>query len=76
MKRGITALPMKFAIGLPRKGNMQGTAYIRIYADGSVLLSHGATELGQGINTKMMQACESDTYHHAVHNVNQIKIPI
>ncbi len=50
VKRGITALPMKFAIGLPRKGNMQGTAYIRIYADGSVLLSHGATELGQGIN--------------------------
>ncbi len=33
----------------------QGFANIRVYSDGSVLLSHGGTEMGQGLNVKMMQ---------------------
>ncbi len=34
---------------------MKGFASIRVYDDGSVLLSHGGVELGQGLNTKMIQ---------------------
>ncbi len=33
----------------------QGFANIRVYSDGSLLLSHGGTEMGQGLNVKMMQ---------------------
>lgn len=33
----------------------QGSALIHIYPDGSVLLSHGGTEMGQGLHTKMIQ---------------------
>ena len=34
---------------------MKGFAFVRIYVDGSVLLSHGGVEMGQGLHTKMIQ---------------------
>jgi len=35
----------------------QGAALVHIYLDGSVLLSHGGVESGQGLHTKMIQVC-------------------
>ena len=35
--------------------NPQGAASVIVYIDGSVLITHGGVEMGQGINTKMMQ---------------------
>lgn len=54
-KRGIACVPTKFGIafGLPYLN--QAGAMVLIYKDGSVLLSHGGTEMGQGLLTKMIQ---------------------
>uniref|UniRef100_A0AC35U6V0 Xanthine dehydrogenase n=1 Tax=Rhabditophanes sp. KR3021 TaxID=114890 RepID=A0AC35U6V0_9BILA len=54
-KRGIFLTPTKFAIGFGFKQLNQGACLIHIYLDGSVLVSHGAMEMGQGLHTKILQ---------------------
>ncbi|KAJ8247098.1 hypothetical protein GJAV_G00258700 [Gymnothorax javanicus] len=54
-KRGISALPIKFGVGFFTSFFNQGAALVNIYKDGSVLVSHCGTEMGQGLNTKAMQ---------------------
>uniref|UniRef100_A0A4W5P4Z6 Aldehyde oxidase 5 n=1 Tax=Hucho hucho TaxID=62062 RepID=A0A4W5P4Z6_9TELE len=54
-KRGISAVPMKFGVGFSKGFYNQGAALVNIYKDGSVLVTHGGTEMGQGINTKALQ---------------------
>lgn len=34
---------------------MQAAALVHVYGDGSVLVTHGGAEMGQGIHTKMQQ---------------------
>jgi xanthine dehydrogenase/oxidase len=53
-KRGISLTNTMFAIGFPSV-MMQGGALVNIYMDGSVLLTHGGVEMGQGLHTKMIQ---------------------
>ena len=36
-------------------GCLQGGALVNIHADGSVLVSHGGVEMGQGLHTKIIQ---------------------
>lgn len=54
-KRGISMVPTKFGIAFTALFLNQAGALIHTYADGSVLLSHGGTEMGQGLHTKMIQ---------------------
>jgi xanthine dehydrogenase/oxidase len=54
-RQGIAIVPMKFAPFVPVKSFNQGSAFVRIYKDGTVLLSHGGIEMGQGLHTKMLQ---------------------
>jgi xanthine dehydrogenase/oxidase len=55
-KRGICLIPSKFGLSFATALHLnQGAAYIKIYHDGSVLLHHGGTEMGQGLYTKMCQ---------------------
>ncbi|KAH8732672.1 Molybdopterin-binding domain of aldehyde dehydrogenase-domain-containing protein [Phaeosphaeriaceae sp. PMI808] len=55
-KRGICLVPSKFGLSFATALHLnQGAAYIKIYHDGSVLLHHGGTEMGQGLYTKMCQ---------------------
>ena len=55
LKRGISIIPIKFAPTIPTGFLNQASAFVRIYVDGSVLLSHGGVEMGQGLHTKMVQ---------------------
>lgn len=55
-KRGICIVPSKFGLSFATALHLnQAGAYIKIYHDGSVLLHHGGTEMGQGLYTKMCQ---------------------
>lgn len=54
-KRGLAIIPTKFGIAFTALFLNQAGALIHIYKDGSVLLTHGGTEMGQGLHTKMIQ---------------------
>ncbi|KAL3674239.1 hypothetical protein V7S43_000197 [Phytophthora oleae] len=54
-KRGVAILPTKFGISFTSKFMNQGGALVHVYADGSVLISHGGVEMGQGLHTKVIQ---------------------
>nr|DBA27333.1 TPA: hypothetical protein GDO54_011493 [Pyxicephalus adspersus] len=54
-KRGIAIIPTKFGISFTLPLLNQAGALIHVYIDGSVLLTHGGTEMGQGLHTKMVQ---------------------
>ncbi|MCL4124357.1 UNVERIFIED_CONTAM: hypothetical protein GTU68_024351 [Idotea baltica] len=60
LKRGIALTPVKFGISFTLTHLNQAGALVHIYADGSVHLNHGGTEMGQGLFTKVAQvaACE------------------
>jgi xanthine dehydrogenase large subunit len=53
--RGIAVTPMKFGISFTTKFLNQGNALVNIYTDGTIQVSTGATEMGQGVNTKIRQ---------------------
>ncbi|XP_022080496.1 xanthine dehydrogenase/oxidase-like isoform X2 [Acanthaster planci] len=54
-KRGLAIIPTKFGISFNQNYRNQAGALVHIYNDGSVLVSHGGTEMGQGLHTKMIQ---------------------
>ena len=55
LKRGIALTPVKFGISFTLTHLNQAGALVHIYADGSVQLNHGGTEMGQGLFTKVAQ---------------------
>ncbi|KAI1610265.1 xanthine dehydrogenase [Exophiala viscosa] len=60
-KRGIALIPSKFGISFATAVYLnQATAAVKIFADGSILLHHGGTEMGQGLYTKMAQCCAQE----------------
>ena len=54
-KRGISVVPTKFGISFTTKFLNQAGALVHIYTDGTVLLTHGGVEMGQGLHTKVAQ---------------------
>mmetsp|Transcript_6137 Transcript_6137/g.15100 ORF Transcript_6137/g.15100 Transcript_6137/m.15100 type:complete len:571 (-) Transcript_6137:527-2239(-) len=54
-KRGLSVVPTKFGIAFTAKFMNQGGALVHVYTDGTVLVSHGGTEMGQGLHTKVCQ---------------------
>ncbi|MBI5403484.1 MAG: xanthine dehydrogenase molybdopterin binding subunit [Ignavibacteriae bacterium] len=54
-KRGIALTPVKFGISFTTAFLNQAGALVNIYKDGSVLVNHGGTEMGQGLYTKILR---------------------
>ena len=55
VKRGVALTPVKFGISFTATTYNQAGALVHVYTDGSILLNHGGTEMGQGLFTKVAQ---------------------
>jgi xanthine dehydrogenase large subunit len=55
LKRGLALTPVKFGISFNVLHLNQAGALVHVYNDGSILVNHGGTEMGQGLNTKVAQ---------------------
>ena len=55
VKRALAVTPVKFGISFNLTAFNQAGALVHVYKDGSVLINHGGTEMGQGLHTKMLQ---------------------
>lgn len=55
LKKGLALTPVKFGIAFNVTHLNQAGALVHVYVDGSIIVNHGGTEMGQGINTKVMQ---------------------
>ena len=55
LKKGLALTPLKFGISFNVTHLNQAGALVHVYTDGSVLVNHGGTEMGQGLNTKVAQ---------------------
>ena len=55
LKRGLALTPVKFGISFNVQHLNQAGALVHVYGDGSILVNHGGTEMGQGLNTKVAQ---------------------
>ena len=78
-KRGIATTATKFGISFTYLPLNQGGALVNIYKDGSVLISHGGTEMGQGLHTKMAQVA-ADAFNISIdlihiNNTDTSKVP-
>lgn len=54
-KKGLAMTPVKFGISFTTTFLNQAGALVNIYKDGTILVNHGGTEMGQGLNTKIHQ---------------------
>jgi xanthine dehydrogenase large subunit len=55
VKKGLASMPVKFGISFNRPALNQAGALVHVYTDGSVVLNHGGTEMGQGLFIKVAQ---------------------
>lgn len=55
LKKGLALTPVKFGISFTTTHLNQAGALVLVYADGSIHLNHGGTEMGQGLHIKIAQ---------------------
>ncbi len=55
LRKGIAMMPVCFGISFTKTPMNQARSLVHVYTDGSVAVSTGAVEMGQGVNTKMAQ---------------------
>ncbi|WP_421759173.1 xanthine dehydrogenase molybdopterin binding subunit [Devosia sp.] len=69
LKKGIAMIPVKFGISFTATWHNQAGALVHVYRDGSIHLSHGGTEMGQGLHIKVAQVL-ADAFGVGVDRVN------
>ncbi|MFT3856748.1 MAG: xanthine dehydrogenase molybdopterin binding subunit [Aquabacterium sp.] len=55
LRKGLALTPLKFGISFNVVHLNQAGALVHVYADGSIIVNHGGTEMGQGLHTKVRQ---------------------
>jgi len=55
IKRGIALTPVKFGISFTATHLNQAGCLLHVYTDGTLMLNHGGTEMGQGLFVKVAQ---------------------
>ncbi len=60
IRRGIALTPVKFGISFTLMHMNQAGALVHVYTDGSVMLNHGGTEMGQGLYVKVAQVVAAE----------------
>jgi xanthine dehydrogenase large subunit len=59
-KKGLAITPVKFGISFTTTFLNQAGALVNVYKDGTILVNHGGTEMGQGLHTKMQQVAAAE----------------
>jgi xanthine dehydrogenase large subunit len=59
-KKGLALTPVKFGISFTTTFLNQAGALVVVYDDGTILVNHGGTEMGQGLHTKIQQIAASE----------------
>ena len=59
-KKGLALTPVKFGISFTTTFLNQAGALVHIYRDGTILVNHGGTEMGQGLHTKIQQIAAAE----------------
>jgi xanthine dehydrogenase large subunit len=79
VKKGLATMPVKFGISFNRPALNQAGALVHVYTDGSVVLNHGGTEMGQGLFIKVAQVVAQvfaiDLDHIRVSATSTSKVP-
>ncbi|MCU0240695.1 MAG: molybdopterin-dependent oxidoreductase, partial [Pyrinomonadaceae bacterium] len=77
-KKGVSLMPICFGISFTKTPMNQARSLVHVYLDGSVAVSTGAVEMGQGVNTKILQVA-ADIFSLSqervkVHTTNTLRI--
>ncbi|MCJ9430587.1 xanthine dehydrogenase molybdopterin binding subunit [Kordiimonas marina] len=79
LKKGLALTPVKFGISFTTQHLNQAGALVHVYADGSVHLNHGGTEMGQGLFVKVAQVVaeefQIDIDHIKITATTTAKVP-
>ncbi|MBL8180329.1 MAG: molybdopterin-dependent oxidoreductase [Blastocatellia bacterium] len=77
-RKGVAAMPICFGISFTKTPMNQARSLVHVYTDGSVAISTGAVEMGQGVNTKIAQVAAKvfglSIDHIKVHTTNTLRI--
>lgn len=77
-KKGVSIQPICFGISFTKTLMNQARSLVHVYTDGSVAVSTGAVEMGQGVNTKILQVASNvfsiSPEKIKVHTTNTLRI--
>ncbi len=77
-KKGVAMMPVCFGISFTKTPMNQARSLVHVYTDGSVAVSTGAVEMGQGVNTKIAQVAANmfglEIEKVKVHTTNTLRI--